>query len=95
MESIVSFLHSAVSIFLTGFTAILVLLFALSLVTIAIWLYNWPIFVFAGTSIIGLLVACGYAWLCCLWYEPYATWFESFKTHGKPAVSQPYAMPVY
>lgn len=79
MGSIISFLHSTVSMALTGLTLILLLLFALSCITIFIWLYTWQVFVLTGTSIAGFLMACGYAWLCVMYYEPYLTWFEAFK----------------
>jgi O-antigen ligase len=89
-----SFLHAAVGVALTGFTLLLLLLFALSCITIFIWLYNWQVFVLTGTSIVGLLVAGGYAWLCVAYYEPYLHWFETIRKMDRPAVSQAVSAPI-
>jgi hypothetical protein len=50
-------------------------LFLASGITIFVWLGAWKAFVFSGTSITGLLVACAYLWASVAWGEPYLRWY--------------------
>jgi hypothetical protein len=88
MHPVLSSIHSAAAWALTGFTLVLFLLFVTAGITLCIWMLNWPVFVFAGTRLAGLLVSCAYLWLCVTFYEPYLTWFFAFKNNGNPAVTK-------
>lgn len=79
---------------LNGILIFMLLLFALSGLCIFIWIFNWPIFAFAGTPIIGLLASCAYVWLCVtyqdtiiLWFDDQKRMFASKKTSGPVEIS--------
>jgi hypothetical protein len=78
-------MHSIASKAVLGVSIVLLMLFALCLVTIFIWMINWQVFVLAGTSITWFVVACGYACLCWLYYEPYLHWFDDFNRDASAA----------
>ncbi len=74
LETIDSALNTAMVYFSIGLFSILGLLFVLSCLCIAVWLYNWQVFVLAGTAWGGLALAVGYAWLCVTYYKPFIEW---------------------
>jgi hypothetical protein len=88
MNTVLSLIRTSVGWALTGFTLVLFMLFVIAGVTLCMWILNWPVFVFAGTRVAGLIVSCAYLWLCVTFYEPYLTWYFAFKNDGKPRVTE-------